>query len=319
MIIDDPVKNAEQANSPTFRQRAKDWYNSTAFTRLEPDGAVILIQTRWHEDDLGGWLLSEMNEDWTIISMPAIDEHGKALWEDRYSIERLMAIRKQQGEYWFNAMYQQDPQPAEGGILKRAWIQYYNPQDNWEYNNSTLQTFTGWDLAISQKETADYTCSCTVKVNRDTGNIFIVDWSRDHLTFPEQQTAVINNHNRFNNLVIGIETNAYQAALPQSLHKHMLPIKSINTIKDKVTKITAEFTAFEQGNVFIPEGHPLQFEFENEYVSFPSGAHDDLLDATSMAINLARTGASPITKSKTYYKYSKGANERRRKRPLVHR
>jgi hypothetical protein len=79
LIIDDPVKNSEQAFSTVYREKAKEWYKSTAFTRLEPDGAVIIIQTRWHEDDLSGWLLNDSNEEWTIRDMPAISEEGKAL------------------------------------------------------------------------------------------------------------------------------------------------------------------------------------------------------------------------------------------------
>jgi predicted phage terminase large subunit-like protein len=315
LIIDDPVKNAEQANSVTYREKAKDWYKSTAFTRLEPDGAVILIQTRWHEDDLGGWLLSEFEDDWTIINFPAINDNGEALWPDRYNINRLNEIKRTVGEYWFNAMYQQTPQPAEGGILKRSWIQYYDPKTNYEFNNSILTVYTGWDLAISQKETADYTCSCTAKYNPKSGNLFIVDWTQEHLTFPEQQQEVLKIQRRYNAAMIGIEVNAYQEALPQSLKQHMLPITGVRRISDKVTRIQSAFTAFEQGNVFVPEGHPLQFIFENEFVTFPTGVHDDLLDATEMVISLARKGANPYSQTDNYYDFSKRQLETGRRRP----
>jgi predicted phage terminase large subunit-like protein len=306
LIIDDPVKNAEQANSPTYRERAKDWYRSTAYTRLEPDAAIILIQTRWHEDDLGGWILNTSDEPWTTISFPAIDDNNKALWPERFTISRLHKIRKEIGEYWFNAMYQQNPQPAEGGILKRPWIQYYNPKEV-NLTNSTL--YTGWDLAISTKETADFTTSCTIKHNHIDNKLYVVDWSREHITFPEQQQAVINNHKRYNNALIGIETNAYQAALPQSLSKHMLPIRGVNRIKDKVTRITSAFTIFEQGQIMLPLDHHLLGEFENEYMLFPTAKHDDLLDATEMAISLVRQGASPFTSSDKSYDYSKRKRE----------
>lgn len=301
LIIDDPVKNAEQANSPTYREKAKDWYRSTAYTRLEPNGAVIVIQTRWHEDDLGGWLLSESEEDWDVLSLPAINENNEPLWPDRFSYDRLMEIKRELGSYWFSAMYQQNPQPAEGGLLKRNWIQYYDKLPGSATNHVT---YTGWDLAISQKETADYTCSCTIRKDNLTGNLFVVDWTRDHLTFPEQQQAVLNQHQRWGSDLIGIENVAYQDALPQSLKSHMLPIKGVKPLRDKVTKIISTFTLFEQGIVYLPSKHPLLGEFENEYTYFPTGKHDDLLDATEMALSLAIQGVNPYTSEGPAYEFS---------------
>lgn len=307
-IIDDPIKNSEQANSPTIREKHKDWYRSTAFTRLEPDGCVVIVHTRWHEDDLGGWLQAESDEDWEILKLKAIDD-GKPLWPDRFSLDDLLRIKKELGSYWFSAMYQQDPQPEEGGLLKRSWLQYYDPNDPF-FTKSLFTphagiTYTGWDLAISEKESADYTVSCTVTVDPGNGNIYIRDWTREHMDFPTQQQAVINTQRRWNSTVIGIETNAYQAALPQSLGKHLLPLRNVVRIKDKVTRITSAYTAFEQGQVYLPMGHPLLGEFENEYAYFPTGKHDDMLDATEMAITLARTGANPYTNTDRSYDYSK--------------
>ena len=315
LIIDDPVKNSEQAHSETYRAKAKEWYNSTAYTRLEPDGAVILIQTRWHEDDLGGWLLEESKEDWTVINLPAISEDGKALWPDRFSLERLEGIKNQVGEYWFSAMYQQEPQPPEGGILKRSWLQYTDI-NNIYLDNSI--TYTGWDLAISQKETADFMCSATIKLNKLDGKMYLVDWTREHLTFPEQMQAVQNIQSKWNADLIGIESNAYQAALSQALAPYMLPIKQIVATKDKVTKITSTFMQFSQGNVYLPLNHPLLGEFENEYVYFPTGKHDDMLDATQMAIQLAIEGANPYTSSEHNYEFSKRHNDMGPRRPKIY-
>lgn len=314
-IVDDPIKNSEEANSVTIREKIKDWFNSTLYTRLEPDGKIILVQTRWHEDDLGGWILDESDEDWTVIKMKAIEDDGSVLWPDRFNLEKLMQVKRQMGEYWFSSMYQQEPQPEGGGLLKRKWIKYYDPKDRvmkpiWDAGI----TYTGWDLAISEKETADYTTSCTVTVHGDS--IYVRDWTQDHITFPEQQQAVINNHYRWNNTVIGIETTAYQAALPQSLGKYLLPIRGIQRIKDKVTRITAAYTAFEQGQVYLPKDHPLLGTFENEYAYFPTGKHDDMLDSTEIAITLARIGANPFTDTERNYDYSKrNAPERYGVRP----
>ena len=325
LIIDDPVKNAEQANSPTFREKAKEWYRSTAYTRLTPTGKVILIQTRWHEDDLGGWLLNESGDDWTIIDLPAIavDDNdalgrktGDALWPELWTIDKLEQRKYELGEYWFSAMYQQKPQPLEGGILKRAWLQYYDSKDpeirRVPFSNSI--TYTGWDLAISTKETADYTCSCTLKVDNNTGHIYIIDWTRDHIDFPTQQKLVPSIQSKWNAALIGIEDNAYQAALPQSLRGLKLPIKTRTAIKDKVTKIVSTYTLFEQGMVHLPSDHPLLGEFENEYSMFPTGRHDDLLDATEMAISMSMMGSNPYTNTSQAYDYSRYKSNQNRRR-----
>lgn len=325
LIIDDPVKNAEQANSPTFREKAKEWYRSTAYTRLTPSGKVILIQTRWHEDDLGGWLLSDSDDKWTIIDLPAIavDDNdaigrktGEALWPELWTYDKLMQRKHELGEYWFSAMYQQQPQPLEGGILKRAWLDYYDPKDPTiqQVQLSNTITYTGWDLAISEKETADYTCSCTLKVDVNTGHVYIVDWTREHIDFPTQQQMVPNIQRKWNAALIGIEDNAYQAALPQSLRGLRLPLKTRTAIKDKVTKITSTYTLLEQGMVHLPIDHPLLGEFENEYAMFPTGKHDDLLDATEMALAMSMMGSNPYTDTSSGYEYSRFKSNQKRRR-----
>lgn len=129
LIIDDPVKDAEHANITRYRESAKDWYRSVAHTRLAPDGRIVLIQTKWHEDDLGSWITQESEEDWTVVNLPALAEGednqlgrkpGVALWPERFNREWLDRKRLEIGDYWFAAMYQQRPQPLEGGILKRS-------------------------------------------------------------------------------------------------------------------------------------------------------------------------------------------------------
>jgi hypothetical protein len=136
LIIDDPVKDAKDANSETFRRRSQDWYRSTAYTRLEPGGGVILIQTRWHEEDLSGYvakLADETGERWTTLCLPALAEEGDPLgrrpgdplWPDRYGLDDLLRIRKTLGSYWWSALYQQRPQPAEGGTFKRSWLKTF--------------------------------------------------------------------------------------------------------------------------------------------------------------------------------------------------
>lgn len=296
LIIDDPVKNAEEANSATVRNKVYDWYKSTAFTRLEPGGRVVVIMTRWHEADLVGELLENSEEKWRVVCLPAIAEaddplgrqEGEALWPQRYPRERLEKIKEELGSYWFNALYQQRPQPKEGGLLKKSWIKYYHKEDLPPSNE--LENFTGYDLAISTKDSADFTVSCTGSFEKEGTNIYIRDWTREHLSFPEQVQLVKENYKKWDDSLIGIEDVAYQKALVQQLDAEAqhIPIKGIPRHRDKITRLVAGFLPFERGTVFLPKEHPLLDQFENEWVFFPNGRHDDMLDSTETMLSLIR-------------------------------
>ena len=197
-IVDDPVKNAAEAMSPTFRERNKEWYKSTLRTRLEKDksalshdGAIIVIQTRWHEDDLAGWLQKEFPDEWLVVSLPAIAEHdeviylpddpdtpawtrkeGEPLWPAVHSLEDLKRTRTDLGGesgHWWTALYQQRPAPVGGGILKPDQFRRYRLTDDGNgylldapagprlVHRNELQRFSTMDLAVSIRTVADYT------------------------------------------------------------------------------------------------------------------------------------------------------------------
>ncbi len=296
LIIDDPVKNSEESNSQLYRNKTWEWYQSTAYTRLEPQGAIILIMTRWHEDDLAGRILKNMenniHETWEIINLPAIAEEndiigrkpGESLWPKRFGLKDLNNIKYTIGSYNWSALYQQRPQPSGGGLLKRSWINYYEQQEIPPLED--LDVYQSWDLAISTKETADYTVCTTVGVS-DENKVYVVDWFRSRIDFPNQVKMVEKLAKKWNPLTIGIETNAYQKALPQQLKEEsMLPIKEVNRTKDKVTRISSGFIHFENGKVLLPNKHSELENFINEYLYFPQGKHDDMLDSMELALQL---------------------------------
>lgn len=296
LIIDDPVKNAEEANSLTYRDKTWEWYQSTAYTRLEPNGNIILIMTRWHEDDLAGRVINQIEqgngERWEIINLPAIAEDndmlgrkpGEPLWPGRYDFNELERIKYTTGSYWWSALYQQRPQPPEGGLLKRSWIKHYQPYELPPLEE--LSVYQAWDLAISTKETADYTVCTTMGMSKEK-QIYILDWFRDRIDFPTQVRMVEKLAYEWDPSKIAIESNAYQQALPQQLKKtSMLPIKEVKRKKDKVTRISSAFVHFENGKIMLPENHPELENFINEYIYFPQGKHDDMLDSVELAIEL---------------------------------
>lgn len=129
--VDDPFKGSEDAGSPTQRDRVWDWWQSVLLTRLEPQGSVLLVNTRWDEDDLSGRLLKEEPEDWIVIDLPALAltaddplgrQPGQALWPERYNEDDYARIRKSVGERVWWALYQQQPRPQSGGVWQQAWI-----------------------------------------------------------------------------------------------------------------------------------------------------------------------------------------------------
>ena len=189
-IIDDPVKNAEDAASPTIRANQKEWWKSTLYTRLEPNAAIICIGTRWHQDDLMGWLLTqEADQDteperWHIISMPAIAEPlpplpptctvepdpriaGEPLCAERYSLARLTKIRGAVGEGVWSALYQQRPQRADGNIFHRTW--WDDPTARFHLGdryivNKVIARWQFWDTALKDKESNDFAACLTLEL-----------------------------------------------------------------------------------------------------------------------------------------------------------
>lgn len=163
-ICDDPFKDAADASSPTIRRRAWDWWQSTFLTRLEPGGAVILILTRWHDDDIAGRLLADVDEAsrWRVINLPALAEtdddplgrrRGEALWPERYDEEALAEIRRRVGGRVWNALYQQRPAPPEGAVWKRSWIGYCAP----DQVPPSSMTVVAIDPAVTSADTSDDT------------------------------------------------------------------------------------------------------------------------------------------------------------------
>jgi hypothetical protein len=181
VIIDDPIKNAEESMSMTMRQKSFDWYLSTLSTRAEPDGATIIVQTRWHDDDLSGRILkeaSQIGEDWKVISLPALAGEndplnrnvGEALWPERYDEPTLRKTEEKIGPYWFSALYQQSPIPEGKSIFQPQWLgrwTYINDGSTFRLTRADGTTkfvpkghcsiFATVDLATSIKQTADFT------------------------------------------------------------------------------------------------------------------------------------------------------------------
>ena len=300
LLIDDPIKGREDADSDAMRSNLIDWYRSTAYSRLMPGGSIILIQTRWHEDDLAGWILRETShEPWEVIELPAVlDEKaskilkrpkGQALWPEAYDKKRLEEIKKTAGSREWNSLYMQRPSAEEGNILKRYWWKEWT-EDNPPECNYILQS---WDTAYTVKSTSDYSAVTTWGIFEHNGiqNAILLSARRERWEFPELKSEAINLYNEFKPDVVLIEAKASGWSLIQELQRAGIPITPFNPKKaDKKTRAHSVTPLFESGRVWYPSSKYWAEDVINQCAQFPSSNYDDLVDSTTQALMRLRQG-----------------------------
>lgn len=292
LIIDDPVKNEQQAFSTTFRDRTWDWYQSTAYTRLEPGGAVILIMTRWHEDDLAGRVLAsaqQTGEEWRVLSFPAIAEEddilgrsvGDPLWPDRYDLDALHQIRDTIGSYWWSALYQQRPSLPEGNIFRREWWRYWRELPAFE------EVVQSWDATFSDTADGSYVVGQVWgKVQKDR---YLIDQMRGRWSFTQTIDAVRELSRRWPDARMKLmENKANGPAIMSTLQREVggfIPVEPSGTKEARASSITPDV---EGGNVYLPDpttpGKEWVRDFVDEWATFPRGPNDDQVDAGSQAL-----------------------------------
>jgi predicted phage terminase large subunit-like protein len=296
-IIDDPVKNAQEADSELLRARQRDWYTSTLYTRLEKGAGILLIMTRWHEADLAGFVTTGAGTDeppaeaWEVINLPAIAGKqdplgrapGEALWPEKYDLAALQRIEKQVAPRWWHALYQGTPLAAEGNFFEVRQIRHAIPE------RASLQIYQGWDLAISTKTSADYTACATIGVDSDQ-NVYLLDLTRGRWTFNETMERMGELARIWKPVSIGVEVVSYQsAAFQEATRRYLLPFREVRPEKDKQVRaqLLADRIACEK--VSANKQASWWRAFEVEALAFPTGAHDDMVDAAVCALTLAES------------------------------
>jgi predicted phage terminase large subunit-like protein len=310
-IIDDPVKNAEEANSELMREKVWDWYQSTLYTRLTPDGRIIVVMTRWHEDDLVGRLLKKeadeiregthVGERWTVINFPALAEdddylgrkQGEALWpEFGFTADKMGQIKSDVGSYVFNALYQQRPSAAGGTIFKRIHFRYFREETihdaqyllvgDKKYLKSELWSFQTVDTANSEKTINDYFVVSTWIVTKEN-DLLLYDVYRTHVTGPDQKPLMKELNYRYRPRFQAIENITFGTNLIQELKREGMSVRPIKADKDKVTRSLPIAARYEVGKVWHREGALWLTDYEDELLSFPRGKNDDQVDTASIA------------------------------------
>lgn len=284
IVIDDPVKNRQEADSATYRQRTWHWYTSTLRTRLEPGGRIVLVMTRWHEDDLAGRLLRQAQDDpqadqWQVLKLPALArsedvlgrQPGEALDPERYDRAALLQTKASIGERDWAALYDQEPRQEEGNIFRQAWLQYCQTLPE------LVRCGIVWDTAYESKQSSDYSAGVLVGQAAD-GKIYVSPLVREQMEFPELVRSVQAQMARWPAAEQLVEARASGKSLRQQLRALGLPMIEIEPAGDKAARAHAATRYFEAGMVWLAAG-PYLDDLVHEMLTFPSAAHDDLVDA----------------------------------------
>ena len=282
-LIDDPIKDRQEADSEAQRQTVWDWYTSTAYTRLAPGGRIIDIQTRWHMDDLSGKLLEEQargGDKWDVLELPAINDDGLALWPDFYPLEALERIRTVLPARDWSALYQQQPAPDEGDYFKREWFKWYTTAPN------HLRTYGASDYAVTAKG-GDYTVHVVAGVDPDD-NLYILDvWrsqSESHV-WVESFIDLVAKHKPLN---WGEEQGQIIKSLGPFIDKRMRERRiycrreQMASVADKPTRARSFQARAAMGKVYLPHNAPWVSDVLTEMLNFPVGKHDDAVDALGL-------------------------------------
>lgn len=319
-VIDDPIKNSEQAASPTIRKQHKDWYGTTLLTRVSKDAAIIVIQTRWHMDDLSGWLRAMEKEpgadQWTKLTLPAISLHqdevprgfteawpdpigrepGESLCPQLHPLTKLQQHRAAMGEAWFWALYQGWPVPTEGGMFNPEWWKFWDLSDLpcaydvtngcWFYHGDKRfdEILQSWDMSFRATDESSYV------VGQVWGRIgprrYLLDQIRERLDLPGSIRAVKLLSDRWPFVLKKlVEDKANGPAVVRALQSELDGLVLVTPEGPKELRAAAWSPRAEAGDVFIPARTYYAWvkDWIDEHSAFPRGANDDQVDAGSQA------------------------------------
>jgi predicted phage terminase large subunit-like protein len=309
LLIDDP-HNAMEGEAD--QKGVIEWFGKTWMSRINDQsrGPMVIVGQRLRANDLighilelGGWEHLCLPEEFepsrrSITKIGWEDprkEEGELLWPDRYPKEVLDKLKIGLGSLDYAAQFQQRPVPAEGGQFRKEWFRYFTHNGEYytlESNAGLKNVFTGncyniitVDVAISQKQTADYTVISVFAVTPQS-ELLLLDRLRARLNNPEQQKQIKIFFQRYNPDSIDIENVAYQLALIQQLLDQGLPVREYRPVKDKVSRASTAAVYYEASRVYHPKNASWLPEWEDELLLFPLAAHDDQVDTVSMACDV---------------------------------
>lgn len=309
IIIGDDLVGFENARTEAQRKVLKEWFYSSLYPTLEPDGEIHILGTRYSPMDLYEDLIKSKNYKINVQQAITVkDGQEYSLWESKFSLEKLRSIREEAGLIIFNMQYQNNTELAKGKIFKYKYFKHFEEYDiDYDLNRVRVKVldsqgvpywipvriYMGADLAISEDETSnnDYFVLTVIGVDKNK-NVYVLDYLKERLTFNAQLNAILDyGKNKFPMVErIGVETVQYQKSLAQEIRRlSMLPVINIQTSKDKVTRAMRRSALFENGKVWFRIGMD---DLEECLLLFPEVDHDDLFDGLDFALTVADQGNS---------------------------
>lgn len=283
LLIDDPVKNREEADSELIRKKTKDWYTSTAYTRLMPGGRIVIIQTRWHEDDLSGWLLADhQHEGWEVLNLPAISDDGKPLWPEQYDLPALEKTRQAIGSRDWSALYQQRPTPDTGDYFRAEWLVEYAEHPPIE----TMRIYGASDYAVTA-DGGDYTVHIVIGVD-STGRPWLLDLWRKQSSSDVWVEAWCDLVLKWKPSQWGEEGGQINSGVGPFLLRRARERKAYTWRRqfaskhDKAVRARSIQGRMSMESLMVPKFAPWLADFKHELLSFPAGKHDDQVDALGL-------------------------------------
>lgn len=294
-IIDDPVKNSEEADSMTYREKAWEWYATTFSTRFETGAIEVVCQTRWHEDDLTGRILEKKKNGTEVIRFPALCEEaeahrqiGDALWPEFYPREVLLERQAENGSRAWNALYQQRPAPDEGSTIKRRWFGYYDPRE-YKFENKKVDYY--FDTAYTEEEKNDPTGG--IAYVKEGAYFYVLEFHVDWMDF-EVQIEFVKDFCKRNGYSYRSIARVEPKATGKTLASTMKKSTGLNIAEgkppkgDKVARAHSCQGTLEGGRVLLPRGMAWVDRFLAQCAAFPNAAHDEEVDClTGMIISEA--------------------------------
>lgn len=304
LIVDDPVKNNKDANSPTMREHNKDWFRTTSSTRLQKKAVVIVVQTRWHEDDLAGWLQTEFPGRYFVLNLPAIawgpgdlpsDEYrrdplgrrpGEALCPQLHPLKNLAEKIELMGESWFSALYQGRPVSKSGGVFDKDTFRYWSWDTLPEEFDYVIQS---WDMTY--KDTSDSDWVVGQIWGMKGADRYLLMQFRDRSSFPDTVKAVrMMTWSHFGKMSREklVEFKANGPAVVATLQSEIPGFVDIDPEGSKEARAHGVSWQFASGNVYFPDpdepGNEWVVKLISEFHKFPKDRHDDQVDAATQAL-----------------------------------
>ena len=293
VVIDDPVRSREDADSELIRDKTWDWYKSDLYTRLKPGGRIVLIQTRWHEDDLAGRLLADMaagGDKWEVISLPALAEAndplgrtvGQPLWPEWESEDELARKRRAVGPRDWSALYQQRPAPEDGDYFKSDWIKTYST----EPPRSEMRIYGGSDYAVTQ-DGGDWTVHAVIGLDSE-GRMYLLDLWRKQAASDVWVEAFCDLVKEWKPIGWAEEHGQIKSGVGPFLERRMRERKAyvvreqFPTRGDKAVRAQSMRGRMALEGLYVPVNAPWLSDFRAELLSFPAGKHDDCVDAIGL-------------------------------------